>query len=138
MDNPQATTAVQPLGKIEIQRIGLSVVVVEGDDDQQLAVAAGHVAGTAAFGQMGNTVLAGHRDTSFWPLRRVRVGDHIRFRGSKTYNYVVSTIGIVSPDDVSVLRSKPEERSLTLVTCYPFRYFGSAPKRFIVKAIRSS
>ncbi len=127
-------TDLQVLGKLEVPRLGMSVLVVEGDDEKKLGLAAGHLSGTATLGQNGNAVVAGHRDTSFWPLRKIRLGDRVRIRSGKTYEYVVSSVRIVSADDVSVLRGNPDKRTLTMVTCYPFRYFGSAPKRFIVQA----
>ena len=53
---------------------------------------------------------------------------------SKNYDYEVTGTAIVSPNDVGVLASTPGQNTLTLVTCYPFYYVGSAPDRFIVKA----
>jgi LPXTG-site transpeptidase (sortase) family protein len=98
-------------------------------------VALGHIPGTALPGEPGNVAVAGHRDTLFRGLRNVRVGDRIEFEtpGKGTYFYVVESTTIVSPREVSVLNAglHPE---LTLVTCYPFNYVGSAPYRFIVKA----
>jgi sortase A len=52
-----------------------------------------------------------------------------------TEAYVVERTWIVNPEDVSVLDPTPS-RSLTLVTCYPFYFVGSAPQRFIVRAVR--
>ncbi len=133
--NPlQDLKALHVLGKLEVPRLGMSVLVVEGDDDAKLGLAAGHMPGTAAWGERGNAVVAGHRDTAFWPLRKIKLGDRVRIRADKTYVYVVSSIRVVSPDDVGVLRGT-DKRMLTLVTCYPFRHIGSAPKRLIVQAI---
>ncbi len=120
-------------GKLEVPRLGLSVMVVEGDEEQGLKVAAVHLAGTAQVGKSGNAVIAGHRDTSFWPLRHLRVGDVIRFRGPRTSEYAVLSIRVVSPEDTSVLEAG-NTPILTLVTCYPFRFVGSAPNRFVVRA----
>jgi len=122
------------IGRVEIPRLHLSVVVMEGDDDATLARAVGHVPGTALPWESGNAVLAGHRDTFFRPLRNLRDGDEIRvttIRG--TFPYRVISTEIVEPDDVSVL-APTASRSLTLVTCYPFLYVGRAPQRFIVHA----
>ncbi len=120
-------------GKLEVSRLGFSVMVVDGDEEQGLEVAAVHLAGTAALGGAGNAVIAGHRDTSFWPLRELRVGDVIRFRGAKTSKYAVVSIRVVSPENVSVLAAS-KTPTLTLITCYPFRFVGSAPNRFVVQA----
>ncbi len=113
--------------------MGLSVLVVDGNEEQGLSVAAVHLAGTAAIGEPGNAVIAGHRDTAFWPLRNVRVGDLIRLRAAKSHTYTVRSIQIVGPDDIAILQSG-REATLTLVTCYPFHHVGSAPKRFVVRA----
>jgi sortase A len=124
------------LGRIEIPRIGLSAIVREGDDDATLRKAVGFVPGTARPGEGGNTALAGHRDTFFRPLRRIEVGDRIRLVvPPATYEYRVASLDVVEPTEVSVLASRGEEE-LTLVTCYPFRWIGPAPDRYIVKATR--
>ena len=120
-------------GKLEVPRLGLSVMVVDGDEEQGLRVAAVHLAATAQIGSPGNAVIAGHRDTSFWPLRNLRTGDVIRFRGARTDEYIVLSIRVVSPDDISVLAAS-KNPILTLVTCYPFRFVGSAPNRLVVRA----
>jgi LPXTG-site transpeptidase (sortase) family protein len=133
-NNLENLTNLHVLGKLEVVRLGMSVLVIEGDDEKQLGLAAGHLSGTAALGEKGNAVIAGHRDSAFWPLRKIRVGDRVRLRAAKTYEYVVNSVRVVSPDDVSVLQGGNDKRALTLVTCYPFRYFGTAPKRFIVQA----
>lgn len=123
-----------PLAQLHIPRIGLSAVVLEGDDDRTLRLGPGHIAGTAMPGRPGNIAIAGHRDTFFRPLRRVRVGDEITLiAAGGRFRYRVSSLRVVSPADVSVL--DPTVRSsLTLVTCYPFWLVGHAPDRFIVRA----
>lgn len=121
------------LGRLEIPRLGMAILVVDGADESALSVAAGHVAGTAALGANGNTVLAAHRDAEFRALRAIRVGDRLRVRADRTYVYVVRRIRVVSPRDITPLQ--PQGIALlTLVTCYPFRYVGAAPERFIVQA----
>jgi sortase A len=124
------------MGRIEIPRIGLSAIVLAGDDDATLRRAVGWVAGTARPDEGGNTALAGHRDTFFRPLQRVEIDDRVRLVvPPHTYEYRVDSIRVVGPDEVSVLDSTGIEE-LTLVTCYPFRLVGPAPDRFIVKAVR--
>lgn len=124
------------LGVIEIPRIGVSAVVREGDDDETLAVAVGHVPGTARPGEPGNMALAGHRDSFFRALRRIRVDDTIRFRSaSRRYEYRVESTEVVGQGETRVLGPSVVP-VLTLVTCYPFGYVGHAPDRFIVHATR--
>lgn len=124
-----------PLAVIRIPRIHVEAPVLEGTDDLTLNRGVGHIAGTALFGKNGNVGIAGHRDGFFRGLKDVKIGDRIGVEEpSKVEIYIVDRVQIVDPKNVTVLRSsgKPE---LTLVTCYPFYYIGSAPQRFIVHAV---
>jgi sortase A len=125
------------IAKLAIPRLGLLTMVVEGVEDGDLKLAPGHIPGTALPGEPGNVGIAGHRDTFFRPLRLIRKDDVIALTvlGGEDRYRVVST-QIVGPDDVQVLYPTKRD-ALTLVTCYPFYYVGSAPKRFIVRAERS-
>jgi sortase A len=125
-----------PIGRLEIPRIGLSAVVMEGGDEQTLNVAVGHLPDTPLPWQPGNAALAGHRDTFFRPLRRIRDGDEIRLvtpRG--TFRYRTTRQVVVEPDELWVLDPSPAA-ALTLITCYPFDFVGAAPRRFVVQAER--
>ena len=126
-----------PLGVLEIPTLRLSVPVLEGTDDLILDRAVGHIRGTAPPGGSGNIGLAGHRDGFFRGLKDIHVGDEIELhsRGG-TSHYLVDGIQIVPPTDVSVLDAG-DKPSLTLVTCYPFYFVGSAPSRYIVHATAS-
>jgi sortase A len=131
-----ARTADTAFGRIEIPRLGVKAIVKEGDDERTLARAVGLVRGSARPGELGNTVLAGHRDTFFRPLRDIKVNDRIRMIvPPNTYEYEVKRLLVVGPEQTSVLDSKGVEE-LTLVTCFPFRLIGPAPDRFIVSATR--
>ena len=123
-------------GRIEIARIGLSVVVAEGVGSKTLRRAAGHIPGTALPGHNGNVGIAGHRDTFFRPLEKVRVNDVIVLTAHGIeYRYRVVFSQVVSPSDVEVLDPTGGD-VLTLVTCHPFYFVGAAPNRFIVRAAR--
>jgi sortase A len=124
------------IGRIEIARLDVSVIVVEGTANATLRRAAGHIEGTVLPGQIGNLGIAAHRDTFFRPLRNIHANDIITLttRGGE-YRYRVVSTKIVNPTDVAVLKSDGTE-ILTLVTCYPFYFVGAAPKRFIVRAER--
>jgi sortase A len=148
------------IGRLEIPRLGLSVMLLEGDDPKTLRRAVGHIPGTPLPGQPGNAGLSGHRDTFFRPLRNIRENDLIlvtTLHGA--YRYRVVSTQIVAPEDVAVLnsstrvqgnrvdvagnhasladdRSASQAEILTLVTCYPFYFVGAAPDRFIVRAER--
>ena len=128
----RATSGI--IGRIEAPRLGISVITREGTDAATLERAVGHIAYTALPGEPGNAAFAGHRDTFFRGLRQVRTGDRIAVTTrSGRHEYVVRDTRVVSPDDVSVLDPTPTP-TLTLVTCFPFRYIGPAPERFIVRA----
>jgi len=134
---PHRRAAGGLVGRLEIPRLNLSAMVLEGSDSSTLGVAVGHVPLTAEPGQRGNLVLSGHRDTFFRPLREIRSGDRITLTTPEgSYQYVVEWTSIVNPTDVTSLEPTAH-RSLTLVTCYPFHYIGPAPQRFIVRARQS-
>jgi sortase A len=122
------------IGRIEIPRLGVSAIVRAGVDARTLDLAVGHIPGTALPGDAGNIGLAGHRDTFFRRLRNIRTGDEIRLATAEGAQvYAVERTLVVEPEDVWVL--EPDgQRVLTLVTCFPFTYIGSAPQRFIVRA----
>ena len=123
-----------PLGVLDIPSLQLEVAVLEGTDDLTLDRAVGHIRGTARPGESGNIGVAGHRDGFFRGLKDIHLGDAIDVHSqSGTSHYLVDDIQIVPPTDVSVLESRAKP-SLTLVTCYPFYFVGSAPLRYIVHA----
>jgi sortase A len=142
---PAALTSIAPvamparhgvLGSLQIPRIGVAVMVVEGADDGDLKRAVGHIPGTALPWDFGNVGIAGHRDTFFRPLRSIQADDNITLttlRGE--FRYRVLSTSVVRPDDTQVLYPTDHD-SLTLVTCFPFEYIGSAPNRFVVRAQR--
>ena len=126
------------IGQLEIPRIQISVMVLEGSRPTILDVAAGHIEGTALPGTVGNVAIAAHRDTFFRSLREIRTNDIIHLTTAQgDFRYSVGGIEVVEPSDIRVLRQTTEPE-LTLVTCYPFHYIGAAPKRFVVHARRSS
>ena len=129
-----AGQANAPLGILRISKINLEVPLLDGTDDLTLNHAVGRIAGTARPGEQGNIGIAGHRDGFFRGLRGVGVGDAIELKTlAGTDTYIVDRVQIVQPRDVGVLQPRPVP-SLTLVTCYPFYFFGSAPQRYIVTA----
>jgi sortase A len=122
-----------PIGRLEIPRLQLSVVVLEGTDQWTLNQGAGHIEGTSMPGT-GNFGVAAHRDSFFRSLKDISSNDTILITTpSGSYRYRVETTRIVEPADTAVLHAS-DSPTLTLVTCYPFYYLGHAPKRFIVRA----
>lgn len=127
-----------PLGVLRIPSVHLEVPLLEGTDDFTLNRAVGHIEGTAALGSPGNIGVAGHRDGFFRGLKDIQTGDVIELLNQNRMDrYVVDEILTVSPEETSVLSDRPRP-SLTLVTCYPFYFVGSAPLRYIVHASRTA
>jgi sortase A len=123
------------LALLRIPRIGLEVPVLAGTDDWTLNRAVGHIEDTAKPGTDGNSGIAGHRDGFFRGLKDIGPGDTIELETLGTVQrYRVERTWIVLPEEVSVLDPTPT-RAITLVTCYPFYFIGSAPQRFIVRAV---
>jgi sortase A len=124
------------LGRISIKRLGVSVIFMEGLTPKILRRGVGHVPGTPLPGEIGNVALAGHRDTFFRPLERIRLDDEILITTTaSTARYRVDSVKVVDLNDVEVL-APATTSTLTLITCYPFYFVGSAPRRFIVHASR--
>jgi sortase A len=122
------------IGQIEIPRLGLQAIIAQGDTGEVLRHAVGHIPETSLPGEFGNVGLAGHRDRLFRRLRAVQPGDIVILKTpSETFHFQVETTSVVPPTDVGVLRSS-NRRELTLITCFPFDFVGSAPDRFVVHA----
>lgn len=122
------------LGTINIPTINKTFNIFEGTESKQLDKGVGHYVKSVMPGLSDNTVLAGHRDTVFAELGKVKLGELIKIRVREgSFTYKVSAIRIVGKNDRTVIVPTPEA-TLTLSTCYPFTYIGNAPKRYIVSA----
>ena len=136
-DTSPAANRVQPgdsVAKLSIPRLSAVLYVVEGTDDKSLRRGPGHMHGTALPGVSGNCIIAGHRDTHFRVLKNIEKGDEIILEThAGIYRYKVNLISVISPNNTACLRPT-SNAVLNLITCYPFHYVGSAPKRFIVHA----
>jgi len=122
----------EPVAVLRVNKLQLEVPVFEGTSDRVLNRGAGRIEGTARIGDPGNIGIAAHRDSFFRGLKDVGIGDSMELETpAGTQTYVIDSIKLVEPNDVSVLENQsiPE---LTLVTCFPFYFVGSAPQRYIV------
>ena len=123
-----------PIAVLSIDELDIQVPVFDGTDEFNLNRGVGRIEATASVDSIGNLGIAGHRDSFFRGLKDIAIGDTIELQTTRdTVNYEVSSITIVEPSDVSVL-APTQEKTMTLVTCYPFYFVGNAPKRYIVKA----
>lgn len=118
--------------RLSAPKIDLDSVVVEGTSHRALLLGPGHLQATPVPGELGNSVITGHRDTFFRHIHELEKGDTVLVqRDGKTFRYQVTGKKIVEPDDLSVIRPVPDSQ-LTLITCYPTYYIGPAPKRLVV------
>jgi sortase A len=123
-----------PEAILRVPKAAIEVPILEGTDDLTLNRGVGHIPGTALPGNPGNIAITGHRDGFFRGLKDITAGDTIEVvRHNQTDKYLVRNIKIVLPSDTSVL-NQTDDSTLTLITCYPFYYVGSAPQRYIVQA----
>src|SRR5215470_6061581 len=123
-----------PLTRILIPKIKLDAIITEGVSHRALTLGPGHLQYSAIPGEVGNSVVAGHRDTFFRHIYELKTGDDIYVeRQGKEFHYVVTGKRVVEPTDLSVLDNSPKPR-LTLITCYPVNYIGPAPERLVVVA----
>lgn len=123
-----------PIATLAIPRLDVEVVVAEGATAEVLERAAGRVLTSARPGDGGNVAIAAHRDSFFRPLKAIEEGDLVVLRSAAgERRYRVEWLRIVDRHDVEVI-GPTDHSALTLVTCYPFGYVGSAPRRFIVRA----
>jgi len=137
----ESDTSVNPrpargmlLAKLQVPRLNMSVVVLEGSDDATLKKGPGHIEETAFPGELGNVGIAGHRDTHFRPLRNIRINDKVIVTTkTSTIEYFIDSVDIIHPTDMEIL-DPTSGPTLTLVTCYPFEFIGNAPMRFIIRA----
>jgi len=133
----QKEASSPPLAVIRIPRLGIEAPVLEGTSEFALNRGVGHIEDTPRPGGEGNSGLAGHRDGFFRGLKDIAAGDVLELETrTSVARYRVDKTWIVDPEDVSVL-DPTATPSITLVTCYPFYFIGSAPRRFIVRAVRT-
>lgn len=126
--------AGMPLGILHIAKIHLDAPVFDGTDDLTLNRGLGRISGTARIGEVGNVGIAGHRDGFFRGLKDIQPGDLVELElPGRTDQYAVTKIQVVKPENVEVL-NQTATATLTLVTCFPFYFVGSAPERYIVTA----
>lgn len=124
------------LGKLTIPKLDASIPIYHGTTEDEMKKGIGHVINSKLPGEDGNIVLSGHRDTVFRRLGDLEVGDSLYVEnGGQSYQYKIKRIRIVSADDTTVLVPKPKE-TLTVTTCYPFRFIGRAPERYVLEAVR--
>jgi sortase A len=114
------------IGKMSINKIDLTIPIMEGASQQNLKVAAGHMKGTSPIGEIGNAAIAAHRSYTYGKqfnrLLEVDTGDVIQFETKqKKLTYIVTEKRLVEPTDLSVLEANQTESIVTLITCHPMK-----------------
>lgn len=115
--------------------LNLSVPVYHSDSDLNMDRGAGIIDGMAYPHEPGHIGIAGHRDGYFRILKDVTLGDRLildTLHGQR--EFIVEDLRIIDPDELHYLQETNTPR-LSIVTCYPFYYAGSAPQRFLVRAV---
>jgi sortase A len=122
-----------PIARLVIPRVSLDEIVLEGVDENALNAGPGHLPGSAFPGERGNAVISAHRDRHFSRLGDVRVGDTLTTEsGARTTRWVVTSRRVIDANAPALFRTT--EATLTLTTCWPIRYFGTAPERLLLTA----
>lgn len=122
------------MGQLYIPTIEATLPIYHGTDEDELEKGVGHYAGSVLPGEKDNSVLSGHRDTIFRDLGEVGEGDLLIAKTEAgSFTYKVRKVRIVDADDRTVIVPKPKA-TLTVTTCYPFSYIGSAPERYVLVA----
>ncbi len=125
-----------PVAKLKIKSIGLSKVVMNNADKESLALGPAHIPLTARPGEHGNIAIAGHRDSFFRNLGLLNRGEVIELESMGTVQYfIVTGIHITGPEDTRWVENTLDD-TITLITCYPFKYVGPAPQRYVVRGKR--
>jgi sortase A len=131
---PKSPAGGETLGSLSIPALRLALPIIQGTGTDELKKGVGHMTKTALPGEDGNCVLSGHRDTVFTQLGKVKTGDELIVQtAAGTFTYKVKRIRIVHKDDTTVV-VHTDHAVLTVSTCYPFRYMGAAPDRYVLIA----
>ena len=122
------------IGSLTIPTLKQKLPIIQGTGDKELRKGVGHFTQSVLPGEEDNCVLSGHRDTVFSQIGKLKIGDSLIVETvAGIFTYEVSGTRIVHEDDRTVI--VPTDRAvLTLTTCYPFNFVGSAPDRYIVSA----
>lgn len=125
---------IRPIGVLSIPSLKVKWPIVEGVTNDRLAKGVGHYPDSADPGEVGNAIYAGHREMGLKKIGELTIGDEIHIETlDGTYIYKITETRIVGNQDRSVYIEN-DQPILTIITCYPFNYIGSAPERYIVTA----
>jgi sortase A len=122
-----------PVARLQIPKIALDEIVLEGIDNEAMNGGPGHYPGSPLPGGAGNSIISAHRDRHFRKLGALAVGDTVVTQsGANTTRWVIVKRQVVGKEQPVLFPTKTA--TLTLTTCWPIRYFGTAPDRLIITA----
>ncbi|MBM7600516.1 sortase A [Virgibacillus halotolerans] len=125
----------ETVGILHIPSLASDLPIVEGTDEDDLEKGVGHYKGTAYPQQNDQIVLSGHRDTVFRRMGELELGDIMTIQlPHGEFSYEIVDTEIVKADDLTIISPTSPDEVLTVTTCYPFSYIGSAPDRYIITA----
>ncbi|AYV67712.1 MULTISPECIES: class D sortase [Niallia] len=125
------------VGLLKIDKIDGELPIVEGTDPDDLEKGVGHYKGSFYPDENGQIVLSGHRDTVFRRAGELEIGDELKIvLPYGEFSYQITATKIVEADDQSIITLDDTQEELILTTCYPFRFVGNAPQRYIIYAKR--
>jgi sortase A len=131
---PVRPLAGDNIGNLTIPALKQIIPIIHGTDEDELKKGIGHFSQSVLPGENNNSVLSGHRDTVFQKLGELKIGDKLIVDTSAgTFSYEISNIQIVPKDDKTII-APTDHAVLTVTTCYPFRFIGAAPDRYILTA----
>lgn len=125
-----------PVARLSAKSGEIELIVLAGGSGRTLAFGPGHLSASALPGEMGNTVIAGHRDTHFSFLRDVVIGESLVIETVSGTKHLYKVVGIDVVDSRrGSLLLDTDEAFLSLVTCYPFEAIDpGGPMRYVVTA----
>jgi sortase A len=133
-DSPPPQTG-ETVGLLAIPKIKAELAIIEGTDPDDLEKGVGHYKGSFYPSDQGQIVLSGHRDTVFRRLGELKIGDSLKMQMPYgNFTYEITHTKIVNSNDTSIITLQKQKEELIVTTCYPFRYIGNAPKRYIIYA----
>ena len=109
-----------PMARLKVPQHNIDAIVLAGTSGEALAFGPGHLRESSMPGAAGTCVLAGHRDTSFGFLARIKPGEKLILQGADGRNHIYQVTTTTIREASKIHLEQPRESWLTLITCYPF------------------
>ena len=125
-----------PIARLTAKSGDVDLIVLAGGSGRTLAFGPGHLGSSVLPGEIGNAVIAGHRDTHFQFLKDLQAGEVLTLESHRgiEHSYEVVAVDIVDSENGSLVLDT-DAAMLSLVTCYPFDAIeAGGPLRYVVTA----